>query len=328
MKTWKNLSSEFLERLGHIVPANKLAQVLHVFSIKRPTTIRVNTLKISVWELRRMLLEQRIKLDPVPWYKNAFIVNNISLRELQESDLYRNGYFYVQSLSSMIPALILDPKPGEKILDITAAPGSKTTQMSATMGNDGEIIANDTSPLRLLRLEANIKTQGVNIVKIKKTDARNIWRDYPEYFNRTLVDVPCSMEGRMSLSEPKSYSGWSLKKIQNLAKLQCWILRSAVSATKVGGRIVYSTCTLAPEENEGVIDWILSKEEGNIVLEDIFIKNLEFSLAKISWNGKSYSSEIRKCRRVLPSNTMEGFFIASLRKIRSNIGINKQLLDT
>lgn len=254
---------------------------------KKPTTFRINTLKINHLQL------PGFEFDFVPNIPGAFILNNKSQKELTQTDVYKNGEIYVQSLSSMMPALVLDPKPGEKILDITAAPGSKTTQMAALMENRGEIVANDASFERIYRLKANLAVQGVTIARVIKNDARAIWQQFPEYFDRVLVDVPCSMEGRFQTNNPKTYQDWSIKKIKILAQLQKWILRSAVSATKPGGTLVYSTCTLNHEENENVIDWILKKEKGNI--------------------------ELVKMERINPSELMEGFFIAKIRKLNSNV---------
>ncbi len=318
-KSWQRLPKEFLERLKFIVPVGEFHRVVNAFTYKKPATIRVNTLKISSYRLRRAMQQAGVKLESVNWYQDAFIVRNISYHKLTSLPFYQLGYFYLQNLSSMTPALVISPKPSEKILDITAAPGSKTTQMAAAMGNKGEIVANDISSLRILKMKANLKIQGVANVKIERIDARNIWQKYLEYFDATLADVPCSMEGRFVLSDPKSFMSWSRKKIKNLSQLQRWILRSAVSATKVGGRIVYSTCTLSPEENEEVIDWILNKEKNKVCIEDIEIKNLKLSPPITSWMGKKYSPQIEKCRRILPSITMEGFFIALLRKKSSNI---------
>jgi NOL1/NOP2/sun family putative RNA methylase len=374
------LPKEFIYRLKEVLTTPDFNSSLHAFTLKRPTTFRANTLKISARDLRNIMFENGIKLENVPWYKDAFIVKNRTLRELidleisaqgrnfinlqvtgpvvkefqnslqvardkvnlnhkvvdarsryGEADfgkpsftppvinLYKEGYLYVQSLSSMIPPLVLDPKKDEKILDIAAAPGSKTTQMATMMGNTGEILGNDTSPIRRLKLQANLKIQGATNTYTSGFAAQMIWEKFPEFFDKVLCDVPCSMEGRFATYEPKSYLGWSVKKVKNLSKLQKWMLRSAVSAAKEGGRIVYSTCTISPEENEEVIDWILDKEKGNIILEKISVTGLRFSEGITEWEGAKYNPEVLKCARIIPSDTMEGFFIASIRKIRSNV---------
>ena len=313
------LPEKFLTRLSEMYSPEEQKQILQAFSHKNPPTFRANTLKISPEELREELAKQDILVETVPWYKDAFILINQPQKVLTATQLYTDGYFYVQSLSSMIPPLVLDPKPGEKILDITAAPGSKTTQMAALMANSGEIIANDKSRVRLYKLEANLKQQGVTNTKITYMPAQTIWKKFPEYFDKTLVDVPCSMEGRFFIENPKSFVDWSTNKIDFLQDIQKYILRSAISATKVGGEIVYSTCTLSPEENESVIDWILKKEQGAIVIEPIQIPNLQFAKTLTHWKQKIYNPEISNTARILPSLLMEGFFIAKLKKIRSTL---------
>ncbi len=316
---WRDLPKKFLERLELIVAQEKRDDVLKAFSQKRPTTLRVNTLKITAVQLIDQLKQAKIELESVPWWKNAFIVKNVSLRQLTELDLYKQGFFYVQSLSSMLPPLFLDPKPGEKVLDITAAPGSKATQMAALMENQGEIVANDNSPIRILKLEANIKIQGVTNAKIEQGAGQMLWTRYPEYFDKALVDVPCSMEGRMCAIDPKSYEHWSTQKIKELTQRQRFLLRAAISATKPGGCIVYSTCTLAPEENEGVVDWILRKEKGAVDIEPIELEKLDYSPGRTSWNNRDYDSRVTQTLRVLPSIVMEGFFVAKFKKLKSNI---------
>ena len=191
--------------------------------------------------------------------------------------------------------------------------------MAMSMGNTGEIVANDISRVRLFKLEANAKTQGVGNIKIVNAPAQRIWQMYQEYFDKTLVDVPCSMEGRFDTHEPKTYAGWSFKKVKTLAKDQKWILRSAVSATKAGGDVVYSTCTLSPEENEGVIDWILKKESGSLKVEPIVLPGIQTLPGIETWYDETYSPEVKKTLRILPSANMEGFFVAKLKKVKSTV---------
>lgn len=284
---------DFLERLKQSVSDKRYEEIIHAFSLKRPTTFRVNTLKSNEETLLSSFSNLGFELEKTTDIAYAFILKNKSLRELTETSPYKNGELYVQSLSSMLPPIILDPKPGDRVLDIAAAPGSKTTQMAARMENRGEIVANDTSLKRIYRLKANLVLQGATIAHVSRDDGRSIWKRYPEYFDRTLVDAPCSMEGRFNSDDPKSYQDWSIKKVKELSRLQHWLLRSAISATKPGGVIVYSTCTINTEENEDVIDWIVEKENGNISIEET--------------------------KRIDPSALMEGFFIAKIKKLRSTI---------
>lgn len=311
------LPPAFLQRLPQLVPPDQVEAVLAAF-VRRPTTFRVNTLKTTRADLLAKLSELGFQVEAVTWYADAFILRNKSKAELIETPMYQNGELYVQSLSSMLPPLVLDPQPGEKILDLAAAPGSKTTQMAAMMRNTGEIVANDRSKIRLHKLIANLKLQGVTNVRTRLTSGEDLWKRFPEYFDRTLVDAPCSLEGRFEAGNPKSFGDWSLRKVEFLSTIQQHLLRSAVSATKPGGIIVYSTCTLSPEENEQVIAWVLQKEPGVVEVEPIEL-TIPHHAGIEQWQGVAFSPAVRNTIRLLPSPLMEGFFIAKLRKVRSNV---------
>ncbi len=284
------------------------------FTSEKVTTLRINTLKISPELFKQEAEAQHVLLEPIDWYNLAFILRSPTLREFTETDLYKQGKCYVQSFSSMLPALILNPQKNERILDMCAAPGSKTTQMAMLMENTGEIIANDSSHTRIYRLKANLEQQGVtNTIVIRKV-GQGLWHDYPEYFDKVLVDVPCSMEGRIRFSDEKTYQDWSVKKVRDLQEIQKFLLRSAISATKPGGEIVYSTCTLSIQENEAVIDWILRKEAGKISLEDIVIDKVPWIPPLRDSAVKTLAADIIKTKKLFPSPFFEGFYIAKLKK--------------
>jgi len=312
------LPVEFLRRLNQMYK-NNTEEILKTFKNPKPTTFRVNTIKASVNEVITALNTQGFESEEVSWYTKAFILRSKTLRELTDTEQYKRGQIYVQNLSSMIPALVLAPNPTDKVLDICAAPGSKATQLAVIMNNQGRITANDSSKNRIYRLEANRERQDARSVRIVENDARSIWQKYPEYFDCTLADVPCSMEGRFTYDDPDSYKDWSVKRLKDMMSLQKWILRSAISATKPGGTIVYSTCTLSPEENEQVIDWILKKEKGNVQVLPIDLPNAPLTQGLVSWADKTYHKSVVQTKRVTPSSLMEGFYIAKLTKLRSSI---------
>lgn len=316
----ENLPEKFLERLQRLYSESEFKHIIEAIQTKPLPSFRTNTLKITTTELEKQLQKQDFIIENIPWYKDAFILKNKSVRELTETEEYKKGYIYIQNLSSMIPVLVLDPKPDEKILDLCAAPGSKTTQIASQMKNDAEIVANDLSRGRLYKLTANLQMYGVTNVKTTNLPGQMIWKRYPEYFDKTLVDVPCSMEGRIRLDDPETYEDWKLGKIKELEIKQKYILRSAISATKVGGTIVYSTCTLAPEENEGVIDWIIKKEGDAIEIEKIEIPNLVLKPGITKWN-KEFNILVAQTSRITPSAMMEGFFVAKIKKMRTNLDL-------
>lgn len=316
---WEVLPEKFRERLATFTDEKTRLGILESMCHRHPSTFRANTLKTTADELQKKLSALGIETERVSWYSDAFILTNVPQKVLTETDLYKEGYFYVQSLSSMIPSLVLDPQPNERILDLTAAPGSKTTQIASLMQNTGEIVANDKSRIRMYRLEANIKTQGVTNVKTVYMPGEMMWKKYPEYFDKTLVDVPCSMEGRFWTEDPKTYQDWTPGKVRMLSEMQKWLLRSAISATIPGGTIVYSTCTLSPEENEGVIDWILKKEKDSIEIEAITIKGLATTSGVSKSGNKIFDKKIEKTVRIFPTETMEGFYVAKIKKLHSNL---------
>lgn len=318
-KAWEVLPEKFRDRLSLFTTPDLTTSILESFCQRKHSTFRANTLKISADQLEKELNQLGITTQRVEWYPDAFILLGHQQKVLMETDWYKNGFLYLQSLSSMIPALVLDPKTGESILDITAAPGSKTTQMAAMMENTGEIIANDKSKIRLFRLKANLQTLGVTNTKVVQLPGQFIWKKFPQYFEKTLVDVPCSMEGRFQCDKPKSYQDWSTAKIDFLQNQQKFLLRSAISSTQVGGTIIYSTCTLAPEENEEVIDWILKKTHGAVELEDIHIANLQTQPGLTKWKNKIFNEDLLRTVRIYPTEKMEGFFIAKLKKVGSTL---------
>lgn len=309
---------EFTSRLKLLYP-EQYSQILIWLNQERSIAVRANTIRIPSEELFTSLLNYDISPQRISWYPAAFSLQNTPTKKITELQLYAEGKIYIQSLSSMIPALVLDPKPMEKVLDMAAAPGSKTSQMAMMMENTGKIIANDISHERLYKLKASLALQGVTNTKVTNYAGQSIWQKFPEYFDKVLVDVPCSMEGRIQFTDPATFSDWSMKKIKRLSKLQKWMLRSAVSATKVGGIIVYSTCTLAPEENEEVIDWILEKEKNTIELQTIHIPQLTMTDGLLHFQVDRFSPEINKTKRIIPDQMMEGFYIAKIKKIASNV---------
>jgi NOL1/NOP2/sun family putative RNA methylase len=323
--SWDVLPEKFIDRLSLFTNPQQSQEILASFCVRKPSTFRANTLKISADDLEKQLTKQDIHTKRVDWYPDAFILLDQPQKVLMETDLYKNGFLYMQSLSSMIPPLVLDPHPEESILDMTAAPGSKTTQMAAMMDNTGEIIANDKSKIRLFKLKANLQTLGITNTKITQLPGQFLWKKFPQYFEKTLVDVPCSMEGRFQCDNEKTYRDWSTKKIEFLQNQQKFLLRSAISSTQVGGTIIYSTCTLAPEENEEVIDWILKKTrlaksgQNAVELEEIKILKLQTSPGLTKWKNKLFDESLSRTVRIYPTKLMEGFFVAKLKKVASTM---------
>ena len=214
----------------------------------------------------------------------------------------------MQSLSSMIPPLVLDPKENDKVLDLTAAPGSKTTQMASMMNNKGYILANELDKIRCDKLKYNINMQGVTICEVINGRGEDIGEKYKEQFDKVLLDTPCSGEGRFLLSDEKTYANWNVNEVNKLIKIQKDLFLSAYKALKTGGIMVYSTCTLNRYENEEILNFALSKFDIEIEKINIDLKN---TLKGIT---KGYNEQLKNAIRVLPTKEQEGFFVAKILK--------------
>ena len=222
------------------------------------------------------------------------------------------GLIYIQSLSSMLPPLVLDPRSGERILDLCAAPGSKTSQMAALMHNQGEMVCVENIRKRVYKLRAVLTLLGVTNARLVVTDGRR-FRD-AQFFDRVLVDAPCSSEGRFNPRDPKTLAYWSPRKIKEMARKQKGLLLNGLRLVKKGGVLVYSTCTFAPEENEAVVDWVLRKTAGAVEVLPVAVPNIKTYATLAGWSGRPFDARIRDCARILPTPEMEGFFIAKLKK--------------
>jgi NOL1/NOP2/sun family putative RNA methylase len=282
-------------------------------------SIRVNTLKISPEELKKKLenkgwkIKQLFKENP----EIMIIESDLEPGELGRSLEYLLGYYYVQEISSMMPVLVLNPKPNETILDLCASPGSKTTQIAAKMKNTGTLIANDFKLGRIKILSSNLERCGVMNTIITKSLGESLCKKMKnEKFeiDKILVDTSCSGEGTIK-STPKTLQMWNIKGIFSFSKIQKNLLEKAVELLKPNGEIVYSTCTHAPEENEEVIDFILKKFD-NIKIEKIFLP-LKTREGIIKWQEKEYLKDVKNSLRIYPQdNNTEGFFIAKLKKVK------------
>lgn len=304
----RKLPSDFVDELYEQYTPITVDKILTGMLGERNTTLRVNTIKYNIQELMKYLREKNIKFERVSWYNDALIIKNANEKEIQKLDIYEKGYIYLQSLSSMIPPLVLNPKPGEKVLDLTAAPGSKTTQMAAMMKNDGYILANELDKIRCDRLIYNVEKQGANIVEVINNRGEKVGEEYQEQFDKVLLDAPCSGEGRFLGNNVGTYRNWSKRTVRELAKLQKKLFKSAYTALKPNGMMVYSTCTLNKDENENVLQWAI--ENFNVKLLDI---NIDFK-EKMQGFNDGLDGSINKAIRILPSKNMEGFFVAKLKK--------------
>ena len=248
-------------------------------------SIRVNELKITIPELKSRLKKKGWGLIPVPWCKNGFFIEHVTgRRDVGNTLEHQLGYFYVQEAASMIPPLALNPKPGEIILDMAASPGSKTTQMAQMMKNKGLIIANDVVGIRMMPLCVNLTRLGITNT-ITTLMSGQQFNKFSDKFDKVLIDAPCSGTGTIRKSV-KTIRMWNPRVLKSLSKIQKQLLQAAFNATKKGGIIVYSTCSLEPEENEGVISEFLNNNK-TAKLENISLPGLISSKPVMEFNNKN-----------------------------------------
>ena len=242
-------------------------------------TVRVNTLKTNVQEIKK-----RMKLEPIPWGDTGFFTEGYGIGNTLEHYL---GYIYLQGAASMIPPIVLNPKRNEIVLDMCASPGSKTSQMAAMMENTGLIVANDNAMERLKPLTLNLQRCGVSNTVLTQMEGR--WFKEME-FDKILVDAPCSGIGTIRKSF-KTIEMWNPNFSRKMCGIQKQLLSTAIPMLKEDGVLVYSTCTLEPEEDEGVVDAILQRHP-ELELEKISIE-IKHGDAVEEFEGKHYSSEIK-----------------------------------
>ncbi len=301
-----------LKELLEDILGSELDEFLRWMEAPLQDVIRVNTLKIDRETLYERLTSQGFELEELDFYRDAFRIKKAPMPPGKTIEHFL-GYFYVQEVASMLPPLILDPAPGEYVLDMAAAPGSKTTQMAQMMGNTGVIVANDINFERIRALSHNIDRLGVLNVIVTEFDGYKFAHLTPETFDRVLIDAPCSAIGTLHRSQ-EILKWWSWQKVGRLVRTQRGLILAGYDALKPGGIMVYSTCTLTPEENEGTVDFLLSRHPEAEILE---VPDFGFVMddGLPGWRRKTYNPEVRKTKRLLPHKNMtEGFFIARIRK--------------
>ena len=279
-------------------------KVLKGYSCRRHVTLRVNTLKSNTSEIKANFNSLNIKYKEVPWSKEALVLEGINEVEIRKLSIYEEGKIYLQSLSSMIPAIILVPREDENILDMTAAPGGKTTQMASISKNKALITACEKNKIRAERLKYNIEKQGANRVNVLIEDARNL--DNYFSFDKILLDAPCSGSGTLDIENEKLERIFTEELINRSVKTQYELLKKAVNILKVGHEMVYSTCSILEEENEKNIEKILKNQNVEVVpINEKFFEGATLLLP----------SKIKGTIVVAPNELYEGFFITKLRKI-------------
>ena len=282
----------FMERLYKEYNEEQANQIIEGYKLERKLTFRVNTIKTTAEEIEQRLVENGIMYKKVKWSKEAFIILNRNEEEIQKLEMYKNGEIYLQSLSSMLPPIILNPAEKTDILDMTSAPGGKTTQIAALTNNNANITACEMSKIIKIGLSVGDTIRN----------ARNLDNFFS--FDQILLDSPCSGSGTINMNNTDLNKYFTLELVEKCKKTQRSLINKAVQILKGGKELVYSTCSILKEENEEIVKTIMNKG---------------MEIVPIEFEGKEILPQlpttIDGTLCICPTQEYEGFFIAKLRKI-------------
>jgi 16S rRNA C967 or C1407 C5-methylase (RsmB/RsmF family) len=310
---WR-LPIDFVERL-RAIDGERADAVLATFGADRRPGVWANPLRCESADPRAMLAETGVEAALCDWLPEAATIDPADKPAVTASPAAGDGRLYIQNLSSMLAPLVLDPRPGEAVLDLAAAPGGKTLHLAARMRLEGELAAVEPVRARFFKLKANLTRFGAgDFVRTFTHDGREVGRKTPGRFDAVLLDAPCSSEARFDPRDPMTFAFWGPRKLAESARKQKALLRSALDATKPGGRVLYATCSFAPEENELVVAHTLKRLGDAVSMEPIEVP-IEGALPGLTeWRGKRLPDEVARAVRVVPDDRLAGFFLAKLVK--------------
>lgn len=278
-------------------------EIIEGYQTKRKTTLRINTIKSNIEEIKKELEKEKIEYETIKWSKEALIIKNADEKTIQEMEIYKNGKIYLQSLSSMLPPIILEPKEGTDILDMAAAPGGKTTQIAALTNNKAHITACEKNKIRAERLKYNVDKQGATCVFIMPKDSRFI--DDFFSFDQILLDAPCSGSGTLDYNDANVEKYFTEQLIERSSKTQKTLLSKAIKLLKPGHEMVYSTCSILDCENEDVVSSVI--KNGNIEIVPINFEGME--------ELPILPTKISGTLCVKPTELYEGFFVTKIKRL-------------
>ena len=307
----------FIERYKEVFNDTALNRILAGFRADKQTWYRVNPLISESESAFKELAEQGVTVNISPIWPDVGWVEAEEREKLLASSVYEGAKIYIQGLASQIPVWQLNPQAGDRILDLAAAPGSKTLQIVGAAPT-AEVAAVEIVRKRKFKLQENLQRNGAKNVRVFLQDGTKVWRYRPEHFDRVLLDAPCSSEGRFQLSDESSYSFWTPGKSKEMIRKQRRLLFSAIHSLKVGGTLVYSTCAISPDENEGIVQHVLDTFATSMEVDPIDLDLDERIPTLDRWRKKEVDSRGRGACRLMPSNRMEGFFVCRFRKTASS----------
>ena len=312
-----HIASSYIEHANrHFLTQDNQQAFIHYCGLPLRKSVRYNRLKIDQPSFLKIAEKYQWQLSPIPWCKEGFWIdlsNANHEQALGNLPEHIQGLFYIQEASSMLPPVaLLAGMQFEQpfVADFAAAPGSKTTQLAAMLENRGVVLANELSASRLKGLHANLVRCGIVNTCLSHLDAQKIGDYVPNTFDFVLLDAPCGGEGTVR-KDSDALKNWDLNKVKELAQLQKFLILSAFKALKPGGRLVYSTCTLSPEENQQVANFLL--EETDAEVNDL---GHLFDGAEQCRTSEGYLL-------VLPQVfDSEGFFISSFTKPKEEVQVS------
>jgi len=311
--------NEFMmDKFLQIFPVSEIMDVLEANEVQRPVTIRTNSLKTRRRDLAQALINRGVNLDPVgKWSKVGLVVYSATV-PLGATPEYLAGHYILQGASSLLPVMALAPQEGERILDMAAAPGGKTTHIAALLKNTGMILANDANQARCKAVVGNLHRLGVTNTVVCSHDGRKLPKVMTG-FDRVLLDAPCSGTGVIS-KDPSAKTSKDHSDIHLCSHLQKELVLAAIDCldhkSATGGYLVYSTCSILPEENEAVVDYVLRKRHCKLVPT-----GLDFGVEGYTrYREQRYHPTLNLCKRYYPhTHNMDGFFVAKIKKLSNKI---------
>ncbi len=293
---------------------------------ERPVTLRANTLKTTADQVAAALDAAGIGHIRAPWYGDAFVLDGVREREVWDLDIYRDGLVYLQSLSSMLPPLVLGPLPGSDVLDMCSAPGGKTSQLAALTGNGAHLTACEMSAPRAEKLSYNLDKLGAQNVNIMRTDARRLDEFFS--FDQILLDAPCTGTGTYRTGDERAEKRMTLHLLEKVVKSQHALLDRALKVLKPGGILVYSTCSVLPEENDEQVRSALKRHrdcevvpilagdpgDGHSDPEARSITIAHADEGELALPILDLPNSLEGTLTIAPTRLYEGFYVAALKK--------------
>lgn len=302
-----NLPQDFIDRMKSLLQPNEFTAFIQTYEAEKTGGLRINPLKINRNEFKQLFSSS---LQEVPFCENGFYFN--SNIQPGKNPFHLAGLYYIQEPSAMFVAEVLAPKADEKVLDLCAAPGGKSTHLAGMMENTGLLIANEIHSKRVKALSENIERLGITNTLVTNETPERLAQRFPRFFDKILVDAPCSGEG-MFRKDPKAIEFWSCEHVINCSKQQQHILDSAYTMLANGGTMVYSTCTFSAEENEQAIEHFLKKYPDMELLEIPKLFGIQNGVPE--WSV-SNNPQLAHTARLWPQHLKgEGHFVAKMRKV-------------